>query len=55
LKILNVDNMKIPKTHRGPHKMDSRATCGTRAVGLRPVIYSLIEKLNSVWSKNIAH
>jgi len=30
LKNLNVDYMKIPKTHRGPHKMPSEATCRPR-------------------------
>jgi len=25
-----VDYFKIPKKHRGPHKMLSRATCGPR-------------------------
>jgi len=26
----NLDHMKISKTHRGSHKMPSRATCGPR-------------------------
>jgi len=30
--------MKIPKRHRRPYKMSSRATCGQRSACLRPLI-----------------
>jgi len=30
----NVNYLKIPQKHRGPHKMPSRATCGWRATCL---------------------
>ena len=34
---LNVNYLKTPKTHRGPHKIPSRANCGPRAACLRPL------------------
>jgi len=38
---LNVNYLKFPKKHRGPHKRASRATCGPRAACLRPLLQSL--------------
>jgi len=35
----NVNYLKIPKKHRGPHKRSSRgATCGPQAAWLRPLV-----------------
>jgi len=39
---VNVNSLKIPKKHRGSHKMPSRATCGQRATCLRPRVYRLL-------------
>ena len=42
--------MKIPKKHRGLHKMPSRAICGRQAACLRPLVYSLrLVKLHKNW------
>jgi len=45
---LNVNYLKIPKMHRGLEKMLSRATCGTRVAGLRPLIW--VKRLRK-WDK----
>ena len=39
---VNVNYLKIPKKHRGPHKRPSRATCGRRAACLRHLLYRIL-------------
>ena len=40
-----VNHSKITKKHRGPHKMPSRATWYSRSTCLRPLSYTLLERV----------
>jgi len=48
----NVNYLKIPKKHCGPHKRPSRATCGPRTACLRPLGYRLLTEDTFIHSLN---